>query len=531
MTKALIKKQMMEVFSWVFYNRKSAKRRNGRQIFFYGLLYLLIFGIVGFFFWEIAELLCTPLSKAGYAWLYLALMGLMAVAFGVFGSVFNTYSTLYCSKDNDLLLSMPIPASRLLFVRLFGVWAMGFLYELIILLPAILVYFLCATPNIAAVCFCTLLPLILSFFVLTLSCVLGYAVALVSARLKNKNAITVILSLAFIAAYYYFYMKAYDMLQSIVENPSLMGGKIKSIFYPFYWMGRAGEGALLSMLLFTAFVALLLGITYLLLTHSFLRLATANHGVSKAKYREKPIRIKSVPAALLQKEMRRFLGSPTYMLNCGLGILLLVIAAIVLLFKRSDLLALGDFSFSDQGGLLSLVTAAVVCALSSTIDITAPSVSLEGSNLPILQSLPVSAAQVLIAKLKLHLYLAILPSVFLTIAALTVLRPAWHFWLLTPLAVTAFVLCMALIGLLLNLKMPNLQWANEAVPVKQGASIVCSLFGGWAFILVFGILYGVVRTFCTPALYLLLVIVVLLTLSLLLFRWITTRGAEIFESL
>ena len=42
-------------------------------------------------------------------WLYFTLMGLVAIFLGAFGSVFNTYSSLYLAKDNDLLLSLPIP--------------------------------------------------------------------------------------------------------------------------------------------------------------------------------------------------------------------------------------------------------------------------------------------------------------------------------------------------------------------------------------------------------------------------------------
>ena len=34
---------------------------------------------------------------------------MLAIVLGAFGSVFNTYSSLYLAKDNDLLLSMPIP--------------------------------------------------------------------------------------------------------------------------------------------------------------------------------------------------------------------------------------------------------------------------------------------------------------------------------------------------------------------------------------------------------------------------------------
>ena len=34
---------------------------------------------------------------------------MIALALGIFGSVFNTFASLYQAKDNDLLLSLPIP--------------------------------------------------------------------------------------------------------------------------------------------------------------------------------------------------------------------------------------------------------------------------------------------------------------------------------------------------------------------------------------------------------------------------------------
>ena len=43
------------------------------------------------------------------SWLYFALMGGLGLCLGAFGSVFNTFSSLYLAKDNDLLLSLPIP--------------------------------------------------------------------------------------------------------------------------------------------------------------------------------------------------------------------------------------------------------------------------------------------------------------------------------------------------------------------------------------------------------------------------------------
>ena len=45
MTKALLKKQMREVFAWVYRNRKTGQNRSGKGLVGYILLYLVLFEI------------------------------------------------------------------------------------------------------------------------------------------------------------------------------------------------------------------------------------------------------------------------------------------------------------------------------------------------------------------------------------------------------------------------------------------------------------------------------------------------------
>ena len=274
-------------------------------------------------------------------------MGLVSVALGVFGSVFNTFSSLYLAKDNDMLLAMPVPPSSILVSRLAGVYVMGLMYELIVMIPTLIVYFIFSQPNAAGVIFSILIPLILSVVVLTLSCILGWVVAKISTKIKHKNIITVVLSLIFLAIYYYVYAKAYSMLQVMLENPEVTGNKVKSILYPFYHMGLASQGNVLSMLIFTAITAAFFFIVYIVLSRSFLKLATASNGTPKAKYKEKALKANSVGKALVKKEMRRFTGSATYMLNCGLGTIIMPIAAVVVLIKGGDFMPMLEAFFVD----------------------------------------------------------------------------------------------------------------------------------------------------------------------------------------
>lgn len=309
MTKALLKKQMLEVFSWLYKGRKTGKRRSAKGIVGYVVLYLFVFGSVGSMFYMAADMLCAPLVAAGMGWLFWCLMGLLTVVLGVFGSVFTTYTSLYQAKDNDLLLSMPIPASRIMLIRLLGVYAIGLMYELMVIIPTQIVWFRTVPFSAVGAVFVVLIPLVLSVLVLVLTAVLGWVVALIAGRLKHKNMVTVFASLAFIAIYYYVYGQAYSMLQSILVNAEAVGDKMKSILYPLYHMGLAAEGNVLSMLIFTAIIGALFGIVYAVLSHSFIKLATANRGAAKTAYKRQKAKVSPVGRALLQKELRRFLGS------------------------------------------------------------------------------------------------------------------------------------------------------------------------------------------------------------------------------
>ncbi|MGN0468972.1 MAG: hypothetical protein ACI4GY_09635 [Acutalibacteraceae bacterium] len=531
MTKALFKKQMMEVFSWVYFDRKNGKNRSKGGIIGYAALYLFIFGFLGVFFFQMASTLCKPLCEAGFGWLYFALMGLISVAMGVFGSVFNTYSSLYKAKDNDFLLSLPIPPRKILLIRLSGVYLMGLMYELIIALPTILVYFISIKPTALSVIFNLLIPLILSFFVLTLSCILGFVVAAISSRLKNKNIVTVILSLLFIAGYYYIYAQSYQIIQSILANPEKIGNSVKGVLYLFYQMGMGAQGKPLAFLIFTLIVAAHFFITYLILSKSFLSIATTNKGSARKEYKEKKSKVSSLENALLKKELLRFYGSSTYMLNCGLGTVLMPVAAVAVLIAGSKLNALLSQMLGEYIFVLPLLAAAAVCMLSTMNDITSPSVSLEGKNLWLVQSFPIPAKKVLHAKLQLHLLLTVIPAVLLTVCVCIAFKISLPYAIAILAFTLIFIFLMALIGLALNLKMPNLNWTDPTVPVKQSLCVMLALFGGWVIVLALGGLYLLVMKFITPLVYLIAVSAVTAVIAIVLLRWIDTKGTKIFETL
>lgn len=531
MLKTLVKKQLMEIFRSYFYNAKTNKKRSTAGIIAYILLFAAVMIVViGGMFFGMSFALCAPLAEAGMSWLYFAIMSLMAVFLGAFGSVFNTYAGLYAAKDNDLLLSLPIPVRTLMASRLLGVYLIGLMYSAVVIVPAVIVYWVTVSTAPMALLGGVLLTVLISIFVLTLSCALGWVVAKVSRKLKHKSFITVIVSLAGLAIYYFFVFKAQTAIEQLVANAAVYGEKIKGAAHPLYVFGLTGTGDVTAMLLSAAVILALFALTWTLLSRSFLQITTASGASGKAVYREKAVKRRNIDGALFGKELARFTASPNYMLNSGLGILLLPISGILLLWKGGTVVSLLNEAFTSQSGCAEVLLCTGVCAIASMNDMATPSVSLEGKSLWLAQSLPVKPWQGLRAKLKVQLALTALPAL-VPLACMAFILPVTAALPLVFAEALAYIAFSACLGLTLGVARANLTWTSELMPIKQSLAVTIALFGGWLYAIVFAGLYLWQGWKLGAAAYLAIVAAVTLAVTALLLRWLKTKGAQRFAML
>lgn len=530
----LVKKQMAEIFRGYFYDAKKNKKRSKISTILFILMYVVIMvGVVGGMFTFLAVQLCNPFAQIHMSWLYFLIMGMIAVALGAFGSVFNTFSGLYLSKDNDLLLSMPIPVRSILTARLLGVYLMGLMYSAVVIVPTAVVYWVVTDITLTGVAGSLILILHISIIVLILSCILGWCVAKISQKLKNKSFITVLLSLVFFGLYYLVYFKAQEVIQDLLQNALIYGDKVKDQAYPLYLFGRIGEGDITAFLIYTLGIAAVAVVTFRLLAGSFIRIATASGKTGNAVYHEKYVKRKSEFAALFTKEVKRFTSSPNYMLNCGLGTVFLPILGIAALVKGQTVLQTVSQIFAGEEieEFIVVIVVAAVCLVAAMNDMVVPSVSLEGKNLWILQSLPVKPWNILRAKLGVQFVLTAIPVLFCEICLAVCLHMdvvKTLFILLLPVVFTAM---MTVFGLFLGINMPNLTWTNELAPIKQSLGVVISMFGGWALAAGIVVLYFVEGKKIGAVGYLGLVTIVLGVITAVLYVWLKRKGTEKFTVL
>ena len=219
------------------------------------------------------------------------------------------------------------------------------------------------------------------------------------------------------------------------------------------------------------------------------------------------------------------------MLNCGLGILLVPALGVLLLIKGQGICGMLEQVFAKLPGTPAVLVCAVLLLVSSMIDVDVPSVSLEGKNLWIPQSMPVSAQTALRAKLCMQLILGGIPMLFAAVCAALTVPGALKLKLLIGALPLVYTVFSALFGLFLGVRMPLLNWTSEIAPIKQGGAVAIFLFSGWGVGFAVGGAYLLIGYRLGAELYLLLWTAVFAVASLLLLRWLNTRGSRLFAEL
>lgn len=535
MLKVLIKRQFTEIFRSYFVNVKTNKARSGGQIVGMFVLFAFLMMILAGAFFGMGMGLAVVMFPLNMGWLYYALMGTLAIALGTFGSVFNTYASLYLAKDNDLLLSMPIRPRDILVARMVSVYGLSLLYSGIVWLPTVIMGLLFGPRTLLGIAFSVLLTLIIPLFVTVLTCALGFVVAAVASRLKNKAFITVILSVVLLGAYYTVCFRLSDFIGLIEANSEAVGSGIRRYGNFIYQLGCAAEGRVLPMLIFTGVTAVLTALCIFILSRSFIRIVTRTSSSGTVAKAQKTSGTHSVGGALLRREFKRFTSSATYMLNCGLGLLFVAAVSVMLIIRLPSAQPILDALGTDNARLpafLPLAAPLILCLIISMDAVTTPSVSLEGKNLWILRTLPVRGREVLRAKLNMG-WLVNGPLTALCAAGVCIaLEGSWYVVLLAVVFPLVFTRMIASIGLILGVKHANLTWTNEAVPIKQSMSVLVSMLIGWGTVIVCAAL-------CVGAFFLGLPSwLPLLVCSLLLAgadaiaeAWLMGKGERVFDAL
>ncbi len=526
--KTLIKNEFIK---FMRIGAKSTRKSRTSSIGSYLLVMILIGFIFAVMFYNMFSAIFPTFIGSGIGWMGHAYAVIVALFFAIIGSVFMSQSQLYRAKDNDLLLSLPIPPSQILFCRMLPLYVQNFYYCFIILLPAYIAYGICAGITALSLIFFIIALIVIPFFSLTLCCLLGMVVAWIATRVKHANIVSVILSLLFFAAYFIVYMQFNNILTALMQSGEQTASGIKTFAYPLYLAGRMFEGDLVGAAVTVLICGGLFALLYLLLNKTYIGIITRSHARAKSVYREKKIKKTSVWNVLIGKESKRFFRSTAYLINCGLGVVILFVAAIALLIFGGKITNAAMASMPGFIPYLAPLACAIICMTSSMGGISAPSVSLEGKSLYILQSLPVEGWKPLFAKMFFHVMFNAPVAVVCGLVAAIVFKASaisTIMLIVMPVAVNFF---FGALGLIFNLKKPMLNWQNETVVIKQSISVLLFVL---SVMVILGALIGLffaARHIMSVDIYLIVCFLVISLWSAAAVLWLKKRGAKIWENL
>ena len=527
----LLKLRIRAMLSSFTSRNKKNKKLSPLAIVGFVILFLYLVIVFGGLFFSILLVIATSFIPMGIGWVYFAVAGILSFILCFIGSVFATQSQLYDSNDNEFLLSMPVKPSAILASRICSLMIFNYIYTAVVMVPAFIGYFMFFPVSFIGVLGLILLFILIPLLSQTLSCFIGWIIALVSSKMRNKNLITTALSLIFFIAYFFIISELPDYITGLAENGLGIAETIKSAFYPLYCIGTGiTDGNILNLLIFVLCTLVPFAIVYFILSKNYIKIVTSSRGASRKKYISKDLKGNSASSSLTRLAIKRFISNPLYIMNAGTGSIMALILSVFAAVKAPSVSSLfGDFGLSGLN--LPVMLAAAMGFCFSMNQFTSSSVSVEAKTLWLIKSLPVSSLSFLMSKVKAHIITSVIPLIPAVMICGISGKASVLGYVSLIVYPLSFIVMTAFLGLIINLRFPKFDWLSEIQAVKQGMSVVIAMFSSMAIAVIPIIVTVIASAFMPAEIALLLMAFILFIVSLLLYFALRSYGTRKFEEL
>lgn len=464
---------------------------------------------------------------------YIGILMLLLMAFIVitYLSFYTAYGHLFGIKDFDFLMSLPVTEREIFLSKVLSFIALNYLYSLSAILPIFWTY--AASYNVNP------LPLFghalfiwlgFPFIPVIIASVLSFLISLVGNRSRHKGIVKIVMSvlalvllMAGIGGLNSLLIGEITNIQEIVNN---FRSFVPNLYYP---TEAIINNNYLQQLLILIVLIVVFTVFIFIFSKFFIRInRLLETGYKRQNYQFRQQRRSSLVIALFKREWTRYLGNVTYVINTGFGSVMSLVGVGYLLVNR-DMVEYLLYYFGSST-LIPFICAAIF-VLAGLIGTTSCSISLEGNRLWILKSLPIRENDIFASKILLSL----LVNVPLTIVSIVIIQiflkiPLIYLPLFIVLCV-AVALFTALLGLIINLQFPKLDWEREVYVVKNSMSVFVATMVSMAIIMLvcFGGYFLLNTSWIMPYIY--GVTVVLVLFDFLLYLILSKNGARKFRAL
>lgn len=463
------------------------------------ILPIVLFCLICFSISTYAFALAEELKPHNLTYVMLSMFLLITTMIALIEGIYKAQGILFDAKDNDLLFSLPIKKSKILFVRLLKILTFQYLFNLMFLIPAFLAYIRYEAPGVTFYLISILMTFLVPIIPTVIACVLGYIVKLISSKFKKQKLVQTILTSIVFFAVFFVLLNYQNIIGNITENGENISNVISKIYYPIgLYLNLINRFEILDLIKLLLINIIPLILFVIVASKSYFKIiAKSKEHTSKTIKNidevERNIKVNSPLVSLIKKELKRYLSCTTYMFNTAFSLLLAVIISVVLCFKGEDIFAqmLSNYNIETGGITLNVIFYIFIIFVGATTSITSSSVSLEGKTINITKSLPVKEKTILNSKI---LTCFIIEAPFILIADLIFFirfNPGIIYGSLILLVGFIMILMSACIGLFINLKYPKMDASSDTEVVKQSMSSMISTFLGMGiFIVSSGLVLG-----------------------------------------
>lgn len=502
------------------------------------ILPMILFLMVGYSIGYYAYLIAKPLHQVNLTYIMLSMFIFTVSIITLFEGIYKSQGILFEAKDNDLLFSLPIPRRKILFVRIFKLILFQYLYNLMFLLPAFIIYIYFEHPSINFYLVSLLMTFLIPIIPTIISSILGYFVKLISSKFKSKKIVQTILSSIIFMGIFFLSMNLNNFIQDIAVKANSINDILTKIYYPIGAYVSLINNFNISTLIKLLLINIIPFMLFVLLgSKLYFKIVYNSKGTAsrKDKNKRKAFKKRTPLYSLVVKELRRYFSSPVYMFNTIFGLLLILVVTILLCIKGDSvidmLLNIEGSQTTEMNISLPVIYYALVLFSCSMTSITSSCVSLEGKTINITKSLPVSEKEILKSKI-IYPFIIELPFILISELLFFIRFKINILDIILIFSMSLIIITLtSLIGLIINLKYPKMNAKNDTEVVKQSVSSMVSVFIGMGIFIVSIIAIIYLYKMMNITLLLTLHILLLLLVTLLLYYVLMKSGTKEYKKI
>jgi ABC-2 type transport system permease protein len=456
--------------------------------------------------------------------------------------IYKTGPLLFNCKDDQLLLSLPIKKSTVLFIRIFKFYVFELAFNSLLLIPLAISYLRWAdsiswTFYLSTVIMLFILPII----PIVLSCIIGTITTALASRFKLKNLAQIIVTTIMLLGIFYISMNFDGFLNDVAKHATSLNDLITKIYYPAGIYARLStDFNWVDLLVFVGVNILIYTITVSILSKFYFKINSRLKKVTSTKktnINKLTIKQNSPTKSLIKKEFTTFFKTPVFIVNAGFGLVLFIAAAILVSIKFNSVIPVltDPEKFNLEKDIIinnvSLICFILIAMAGFMTSITNSVISLEGKNISILKSLPIKAKTILMSKIYSSLIITTPPILIGDLILFIRFRLSIIEMVLLLILSILIPLTSHFIGIIVNLKYPKLDWENQAEVVKQSTSSFVAVMTGMLLLVLSAFvafkLIGVI-----PAISILIIITILfIIIDSILYLYLDKIGTKQFNKL